>query len=254
MSSRRQRPEDMEAYEQFSEVYDLLGYDRFTKLALNRCRDELAHSELEVSQLLDLGCGTGHFAIEFARMGVDVTGVDGSPGMLRKAARNAGRMKNSPRWIHGYFTDFSVPGRYELVTCWFDSLNHLTTDREMLACFRRVRRLLKPEGTFMFDVNTPVAFRDRWTMSNYRSTEDYALFQQGMAEPGGEFGRLELEVFLRRGIRYERRKLSFRQRGYTASRLRKLLKQARLNHVTITAFDAQDSLSGASRLMVCAKQ
>lgn len=253
MSDGRRNHGDIAAYEQFSEVYDLLGYDRFTRLALDKCRDYLASSELEVSRLLDLGCGTGHFAIEMARLGVDVTGVDGSAGMLKKSARNTGRMKNPPRWVLGLFTDFKVEGRYEMVTCWFDSLNHLTSDRELLACFRRVRRALCAGGTFMFDVNTPVAFRDRWTMSNYRSTRDFALFQHGMAEPGGEFGQLEIEIFLRRGTRYERRRLSFRQRGYTASQLRRLLKQARLNHITIESFDAQDSLAEASRLLVCAK-
>jgi len=38
-----------------------------------------------ISRILDLGCGTGRHAIEFARRGFDVTGVDFSEAMLTRA-------------------------------------------------------------------------------------------------------------------------------------------------------------------------
>jgi len=43
--------------------------------------------------VMDLGCGPGPLAIEFARLGLKVTGVDPEPEMLdaaREAAREAG--------------------------------------------------------------------------------------------------------------------------------------------------------------------
>nr|HMS57161.1 methyltransferase domain-containing protein [Fimbriimonadaceae bacterium] len=41
------------------------------------------------SHLLDMGCGTGRHAIEFAKRGFKVTGVDLSEGMLAVARKNA---------------------------------------------------------------------------------------------------------------------------------------------------------------------
>jgi SAM-dependent methyltransferase len=44
---------------------------------------------LGVASVLDAGCGTGRVAIELARRGIDVVGVDLDPGMLAVARRKA---------------------------------------------------------------------------------------------------------------------------------------------------------------------
>lgn len=44
---------------------------------------------LEVTAVLDAGCGTGRVAIELARRGLDVVGVDLDPAMLEVARRKA---------------------------------------------------------------------------------------------------------------------------------------------------------------------
>ncbi len=45
--------------------------------------------EAEVSSVLDVGCGTGRHAAEFASWGLDVTAVDPDEGMLEAARRHA---------------------------------------------------------------------------------------------------------------------------------------------------------------------
>jgi 2-polyprenyl-3-methyl-5-hydroxy-6-metoxy-1,4-benzoquinol methylase len=40
---------------------------------------------LGVRRVLDAGCGTGRVAIELARRGLDVVGLDADPGMLSAA-------------------------------------------------------------------------------------------------------------------------------------------------------------------------
>jgi len=44
---------------------------------------------LGVRRVLDAGCGTGRVAIELARRGLDVVGVDADPGMLSAARAKA---------------------------------------------------------------------------------------------------------------------------------------------------------------------
>lgn len=253
---KRRRPlpqQPADSYEQFSEIYDLLGFHRFSRLSLEKTRDFLGHTGLRVSRLLDLACGTGHYAIAISKLGVHVEGVDASMGMLDRARHNAHRLRGGPVWTRGTFTDFSVAGKFELVTCWFDSLNHLTTDAELLACFRRVRARLAPSGAFLFDVNTPAGFRERWPMSQYRSRQSYAVHTQGMAVPGSEFAVLQLEAFVRRGRAWQRYKLPFVQRGLTPEILEPLLRRARFRDITFEPFDAGDRLEEAGRILVAAR-
>jgi SAM-dependent methyltransferase len=247
----RKQPES--SYEDFSEIYDLLGFHRFTKRALTQTQQFLAESGLVVHRLLDLGCGTGHYAIAMAKMGLDVTGIDGSRGMIKQAKQNSARRGDTPTWKVGSFTSFRVGGTYDLITCWFDSLNHITTDRDLLTCFRRVRNHLAPGGAFLFDVNTPVAFRERWCMTNYRSTSDYTVHEHGLADPGSDFGWFEIEAYVKRGRTYQRYKMPFVQRGLTARLLTNLMTKARFRDLGIEPFEPGDQMKDTTRLLVSAR-
>ena len=75
------------------------GYDqRWDELA---ARGQNVHGEadfvqsLGVSSVLDAGCGTGRVAIELARRGLDVVGVDVDAGMIAAARRKAPDL----RWV-----------------------------------------------------------------------------------------------------------------------------------------------------------
>src|SRR5512136_1188758 len=50
--------------------------------------------------ILDVGCGTGRHAIELARRGFAVTGVDLSSGMLAEARKSAKKAKVAVTWVH----------------------------------------------------------------------------------------------------------------------------------------------------------
>jgi SAM-dependent methyltransferase len=57
---------------------------------------------LGVRSVLDAGCGTGRVAIELARRGFDVVGLDADPGMLSAARAKAPELE----WIQGDLSDF----------------------------------------------------------------------------------------------------------------------------------------------------
>jgi SAM-dependent methyltransferase len=54
--------------------------------------------------VLDAGCGTGRVAIELARRGREVVGIDMDPGMLETARQKAPEL----RWIEGDLADTSL--------------------------------------------------------------------------------------------------------------------------------------------------
>jgi 2-polyprenyl-3-methyl-5-hydroxy-6-metoxy-1,4-benzoquinol methylase len=69
------------------------------------------------AKILDMGCGTGRHAIELARRGFEVTGVDFSLGMLHEAERRAQEAGVALRLVHEDATRFRTKERYDLGIC-----------------------------------------------------------------------------------------------------------------------------------------
>ena len=62
---------------------------------------------LGARSVLDAGCGTGRVAIELARRGLDVVGVDADPGMLSAARAKAPELD----WVLADLTALDLPER-----------------------------------------------------------------------------------------------------------------------------------------------
>ncbi|HEV2106859.1 MAG TPA: class I SAM-dependent methyltransferase [Thermomicrobiales bacterium] len=95
------------------------------------------------SRLLDAGCGTGQFAIAFARRGCDVTAVDLAPDMLKRARRHAQEAGVEIIWREGDLT--ALPDRDETYDAVHARLSlHFVPD--MAATLTELRRVLRPGG------------------------------------------------------------------------------------------------------------
>jgi 2-polyprenyl-3-methyl-5-hydroxy-6-metoxy-1,4-benzoquinol methylase len=66
---------------------------------------------LHPSSVLDAGCGTGRVAIELARRGIEVVGVDADESMIATARRLAPGLT----WVIADLTRFSLDRRFEMV-------------------------------------------------------------------------------------------------------------------------------------------
>ena len=107
--------------------------------------------------VVELAVGTGRIAVPVARAGIDVIGVDSSPGMLalaRAAAEEAGVSQRVDLRL-GDLREPPVDERVPLVICPFRSLLHMETEDEKLRALRAARRLLEADGRFVFDVFSP---------------------------------------------------------------------------------------------------
>ena len=109
--------------------------------------------------VVELGVGTGRIAVPIARAGVDVIGVDSSPGMLavaRAAAADAGVAERIDLRL-GDLREPPVSERVPLVICPFRSLLHMETEAEKVRALRAARAMLAAGGRFVFDVFSPSA-------------------------------------------------------------------------------------------------
>lgn len=109
------------------------------------------------SPVVELGVGTGRIAIPVASAGVDVIGVDSSPGMLAVAAEQAelARVSHKLDLRVGDYRDPPVSERVGLVICPFRAYLHLHDDEERLRALRAALQLLTPGGRLVFDVFAP---------------------------------------------------------------------------------------------------
>ena len=102
-------------------------------------------------RILAAGCGPGFFSILLSKAGHEVTGIDGSEGMLKHARENAKRHGARPNLMRGDFGALPFPdGSFDLVV----SRNVTHIMREHLKVYREWLRVLRPGGVLLiFDAN-----------------------------------------------------------------------------------------------------
>jgi SAM-dependent methyltransferase len=66
---------------------------------------------LDPSSVLDAGCGTGRVAIELARRGIDVVGVDLDEGLLARARAKAPELA----WVHADLRTLQLGRRFDAI-------------------------------------------------------------------------------------------------------------------------------------------
>jgi ubiquinone/menaquinone biosynthesis C-methylase UbiE len=144
------------AYEAMAATYDAFtaGYDhdRWLQRIVSLARGHGLHG----TTALDIGCGTGKSAAPLVALGFSVTAVDVSPSMAALATRRLGRSADV-RVADMRHLDASL-GRFDLLTCLDDAINYLTDADDLRAAFAAARRVLAPEGVYVFDVNTLHAY------------------------------------------------------------------------------------------------
>jgi SAM-dependent methyltransferase len=148
-----------------AQLYDPLDPDRGDLDVYSAIVDELG-----ARSVLDVGCGTGTFALLLARRGVDVVGVDPARASLDVARSKAGAER--VRWVEGDATTLP-PLAVDLATMTGNVAQVFVTDDGWAATLEGVRAALRPGGHLVLESRVPEreAWRE-WTRdATYESTE-----------------------------------------------------------------------------------
>lgn len=108
--------------------------------------------------VLDCACGTGTLTCLLAQRGYDMTGVDISREMLQTASENAAESGLDILWLCQDMRKINMYGSYAAVLCMTDSINHLTTEKQLEAFFGRIYHFIDDGGLLIFDFLTPHHF------------------------------------------------------------------------------------------------
>ncbi|QQM42368.1 class I SAM-dependent methyltransferase [Streptomyces liliifuscus] len=146
-------------------IYDVLDPDRSDLDAYVGIAEEFG-----ARQVLDIGCGTGVFALLLADRGIQVVGVDPARASLDVARGRPGSER--VRWIHGDATTLP-PLQADLATMTGNAAQQLAGPDMWRESLRGVHEALRPGGHFVFETRDPARRAwEEWTReASYGVTE-----------------------------------------------------------------------------------
>lgn len=155
-----------------------------------------ARFELESgAKVVDFGCGPGLYAQRLARAGADVLGLDFSQRSIDYAEAAAVEEGLAISYMNVDYLEFEASERFDLVLmimCDYCALS----PAQRRGLLRTFRSILRPEGSVLLDVYSPVSFDRR---------REATVFEAGLLDgfwsPGPYYGFLNT-------FKYEREKLT----------------------------------------------
>ncbi|WP_329139828.1 methyltransferase domain-containing protein [Streptomyces sp. NBC_01476] len=153
------------AHPRLAAIYDPLDPDRSDLDAYLAMAQEL-----EARSVLDIGCGTGVFALLLADRGIEVTGVDPARASIDVARAKPGGER--VRWICGHATGLP-PLQADLATMTANVAQAIVDPRTWQRTLRKSHDALRPGGHLVFETRDPARRAwEEWTRENsYSVTE-----------------------------------------------------------------------------------
>ena len=103
------------------------------------------------ARVLDLGCGWGRHAVELARLGCSVVGVDQSAILLERARGLAAAAGVQVEWVHGDMGAIEWRDEFDAVVSLFSSLGYSGSDDDDTGVLLAASRALRDGGSFLLE-------------------------------------------------------------------------------------------------------
>ncbi|WP_330242434.1 class I SAM-dependent methyltransferase [Streptomyces sp. NBC_00525] len=157
--------DDCFGHPRLAAIYDPLDPDRGDLDAYLRMAEEFG-----ARRVLDIGCGTGVFALLLADRGIDVVGVDPARASIDVARTKPGGER--VRWICGDATALP-PLRADLATMTANVAQAIADPDTWHTTLRAAHEALRPGGHLVFETRDPARRAwEEWNRENsYRVTE-----------------------------------------------------------------------------------
>ncbi len=181
------------SYTALASVYDRINGEAYKPYAELLC-EYFSLADIEVREVLDLGCGTGGITALLADKGYDMIGLDISPEMLNVAReRNYG--KNTLLLCQD-MCEFELYGTVQAIYSSFDCLNYITKNKDLAQVFVLARNYLEAGGLFIFDVNTEYRYKNVFGKNNfvYDFDEFFAVWRNSYDE-NKKICEFEIDIF-----------------------------------------------------------
>lgn len=255
----------MQQYTGFAQVYDTfmdnVPYDEWSEYLTGL----LLEYGVKDGLVLELGCGTGNITRRLASKGYDMIGLDNSEEMLEIARdkeyeeredsseREGDRQGNGILYLQQDMRRFELYGTVAGVVSICDSMNYITSERDMVQVFRLVNNYLDAGAIFIFDMNTEYKYENVLSDNTIaENREDCSFIWENCYDKNSGMNEYDVTVFVRideEGSKalascgrnrsnpfFERFRETHYQKAYSVDAIKRLLAEAELEFVA--AYDA----------------
>ena len=218
----------MSAYEALAGVYDRLTEDVGYPRRADYIEKLFKRGHIPVHTVLDLACGTGAMTAILTERGYELIAADASPEMLAQAREKAAGLTGEPPvFLNQSMTGLDLYGTVDAAICCLDSLNYLTSPKDVQKCFQRLHLFIAPGGLLVFDVSTPAKLSALDGQVFLDEREDLYCVWRTEYEKRSRICSYWMDIFTRRADGgWDRAGEEHRQRAYAVDELKAWLMDA----------------------------
>ena len=229
----------MEAYSDFARVYDIfmdnVEYEKWAEYLIG----SLKEYGIEDGIVLELGCGTGVMTELLAESGYDMIGVDNSEEMLGEAMEKRAESGHEILYLEQDMREFELYGTVRAIVSVCDCMNYILEEDDLKEAFRRVKRFLKEDGVFIFDMNSHYKYKEILACNTFaEDREDASFIWDNFYDEEDRINEYQLSLFIQNEEgtynKYEELHL---QKAYEEGEITRLLHEAGFS--TIRVLDAE---------------
>lgn len=203
------------------------------------------------ASILDLYCGYGRHAIELAKLGFRVTGIDATADFLNIASQKAKKANVNLSFVQRDMRELDYLEEFNAVINMFAAFGYFS-DEENAQVLERVAKALSPGGLFLIDL-----LNREWMVRNN--------LNRYWRHPNGEYV-LSYKVELQQGVTTMKRQLinqvtgvktqyEFVLRTYSLTEMNNILHRAGLKlKTTYGGFDGRPYGADAQRMIILAQK
>jgi SAM-dependent methyltransferase len=128
--------------------------------------------------VLDMGCGPGRHAVEFARRGFHVTGVDRTVAALDRAKQRAADLKLDIEWVQADMREFRRPEAFDAAINLYTSFGYFQEKADDRRVLENMLASLRPGGRLALELIGKEILARIFQKRDWEMAEDGTLLLQ----------------------------------------------------------------------------
>lgn len=234
-------------YKNFAKIYDqfmsVCDYDLWKEEIVNL----IEQYNPEGKELLDLGCGTGETLLRLYEK-YSCEGLDLSEDMLKIANKKL-KNKKVPLFL-GDMREFNTGKKYDIIISLFDTINHLTSLKDLEDLFKSINNNLTENGIYIFDAIDRNFINEMFGNGIfYDERKNMSIIWEHFKD--NDIDVIEATYFVKnRTGTYEKLKEMYEKRVFTEEEIRK---NSEKNNLNLLCINKNDKIAGKRYFYVLKK-
>lgn len=241
-------------YSIFAKYYDLLMDNYDYDLVFDFVKGVMEEESIKAKNILEMACGTGKLTEKLTGI-CYVDAFDNSEKMLAQAYQRLYRNKKCHIFQMDLST-FHMNKEYDIILCLCDGFNYLDTIDKIQSSLERVKKNLKDQGIFIFDLNTEYRFKEVYKNHiQIEEKDDFFITWENHYNENHRKNIYTLNFFIEEGDLYRRQIEEHVEYVYDLDEIKEVLEKVGLKIISIRkGYSKNENIEQAERLVFIVKK